>query len=175
MSDARDADYRVYKTSAKLERLLMETGGEVTAEVEAVEDELAADTDVLAEAAVAMRKDADAEMVKISAERERLRQCNELQKRRKAYAATLLRRVAEEKGEDRFKVGTFSVRLQAPKPHVAETDALSPEDVGRLVVSGLGEHVFKADKRAIFAELKKGAEVPGFALEYPEERTVVVR
>jgi hypothetical protein len=44
-----------------------------------------------------------------------------------------------------------------------------------LVESGLAVFEFRASKSAIGAELKKGAEVPGYMLEYPAEKVVVVK
>lgn len=172
MTAERSAEFRVYRTDNALNALLEKTGGEVTPEVEALEDELAKDQDSLAEIAVGMVKDADAEMAKATAERARLGKVTKYQERRKARGRHLLRRVAEERGVKSYAVGAFKVRLQPPGARVVEDgSAFDEED---LVFCGLARFEYKPDRKAILAELKKGAEVPGWALEYPTERTVVV-
>lgn len=171
------AEWRVYRTNDALDALLEETGGEVTPEVEALEDALAEDLDDLAEVAVGMIRDADAEVAKASTERARLGEVTAMQKRRKDRGRHLLRRVAEERGEDKFPVGTFKVRLQAGPPRAVHSflDGIPPDVMDELHAAGLGRFDFKPDLKGILAELKKDMEVAGFSLEYPTDRTVVVK
>ncbi len=172
--DAGHAEYRVYRTSAELDELLETTGGEVTPEVDALMNRLAKDWDAFAAIAVGMRKDADAEMARATAERARLSEVTAFQKSRKTLATDILRRVAAERGERSFRVGTYTVRLDEPQPRVVAVSKPSQGEGAWLVGAGLAEYGLKPFKSAIGKALKAGEDVPGYTLEYPSEKKVVV-
>lgn len=184
---AKSADYRVYRTSAELDTLLEETGGEITPEVEALEDALAADLNDLAEVGVGMMRDADAECVKIAAERTRLALLAKHHARRKERGKHLLRRVADECGETCFDAGLFQVSIQKPTESVKQDGWEARSDgwiddatvqstaMAGLIDRGLARWGARPDLAAIKRELKKGADVAGYILSRSKDKKVVVR
>lgn len=172
---AGKTEWLVYRLSGDLEDALQESGGEVTPEVEAIEAELAKYTDQLAEAAVAMRQDARAMQAMCGEEKRRVDGVKKLHERREAYALRLLRIVAAERGP-KFRVGTFTVRIEAGVQKAVEVMPVleMPQDVrDALEASGHLRYEPKVDKRGVLVELKKGAEVPGYELARGPAKVVV--
>lgn len=173
---ARHAEWKIHNLEADMMLALEESGGELTPEVEALEAKIAENADALADAGVRLRAHAKAMAGVCKEEKRRIDDARRYWERVEGLAVRWLRIAAREKGE-RFEVGSFRVRLQAAPPRAVHgfLDGLPPEVESELCASGLGRFDFKPDLRAIASELKKGAEVPGYSLEYPEEKTVVVR
>lgn len=161
---ARRHDWRIYKTSAEMDDLLEETGGEVTPEYEALEAKLAEDLDGLADVAVAMLQDAKAREKACADEARRIAETKAFHLKRQGLAKRMLRVVAAEKGP-KFAVGTFRVSIQRGREKavevvpVLELTAEQREDLARR---DLLTWEAKVSKTAVLKELKSGVEVPGF-------------
>jgi hypothetical protein len=172
---ARRAEWRVHNLQADYMLALEESGGEFTAEVEEIETRLAKNADELALAGVSLRAHAKAMAEVCKAEKQRLGELSTYWAKLEGVAVRWIRIAAAEKG-DRFEAGTFRVSLQKPRASVvAVNEGPTPDEQRCLVESGLAVFEFRASKSAIGAELKKGAEVPGYMLEYPAEKVVVVK
>jgi hypothetical protein len=174
-TNARRAEWRVHNLQADYMPALEESGGEFTAEVEEIETRLAKNADELALAGVSLRAHAKAMAEVCKAEKQRLGELSTYWAKLEGVAVRWIRIAAAEKG-DRFEAGTFRVSLQKPRASVvAVNEGPTPDEQRCLVESGLAVFEFRASKSAIGAELKKGAEVPGYMLEYPAEKVVVVK
>lgn len=172
---ARRKEWQLYKLNADMMAALEESGGEFTAEVEAIEARIAENADELAELGVNLRAHARSMQDACKTELQRVGGIRRYAERLEGLAVRWLRVAAAEKG-DKFEVGTFRVRLQKAPPRVVTVNEWpSAEEQDILVRSGLGCFSFKPLKPSIAKELKAGHEVPGYMLEYPSEKTVVVR
>jgi len=171
-NDARRAEWRLHNLKPTYMAALEESGGEFTPEVQALEDELVGNADDLAEAGVGLRAHARGMQELCKAEKRRIDDAARYWAKLEGLAVRWIRIAAQEKG-NRFEVGTFRVSMQKPRSRVEGEVPSGQEDA--LVARELARFEFKLDRVAIGNELKKGAEVPGFELVTPTERTVVVK
>ncbi len=171
-NDARRAERQLYSLEPAYMAALEESGGEFTPEVEALEEEMMANVDTLAEQGVGLRAYARGMQDLCKAEKRRIDDASRYWSKLEGLAVRWIRIAAKEKG-NRFEVGTFRVSMQKPRSRVEGDASEGAED--ELVARRLARFEFKPDRVAIGRELKKGAEVPGFELVTPTERTVVVK
>ncbi len=172
---ARRKEWQLYELNEDMMAALEESGGEFTPEVEAIEARIAENADELAELGVNLRAHARSMQDACKTEKQRVDGIRRYAERLEGLAVRWLRVAAAEKG-DKFEVGTFRVRLQKAPPRVVTVnEAPSAEEGDRLVALGLAWKELKVVKSAVRKHLKAGFDAPGYMLEYPSEKTVVVR
>jgi len=193
-NDARRAEWRLHDLNAEMMHALEESGGEVTPEVEAIEKRIGESVDRLAVFAANLHNHCKGQLTLCKIERARLSAADSYWSKLKVLAARWTRVAAEEYGFGEggaFDVGTFRVWTTAPRPrvvvnlptnessgYVEDRAALDPavrRDLDALARRGLGRWDFRPNKTEAAKELEKGAELPAFRMEYPTERTVVVK
>lgn len=172
---ARRADWKIHDLNAEMMAALEDSGGEYTPEVEAIEAKMGQCAQDLALLGAKTRVYARQMQDLCRAEKRRLDDTRAFFERLESAAVRWLRLAATELGNS-FDAGAYRVRLQAAPPRAVLAAATLPPEVERdLNTLRLGHYTFKPDLRAIAKCLKDGQDVPGYRLEYPQERTVVVR
>ena len=179
---ARRKEWQVHSLHSDMMSLLEASGGELTPEVEALEARVAESAQDLAELGASTLLHARAMQDAVAAEVKRLGDLREYFRRIEGLSKRWLRIAGAELG-DKFEAGTRLVRLQRPPARLAggppsRSDGWVVEggpEVDALADLGLAEWGIRPDRRAILAEIKKGAEVLDYAVEVPAEKVVVVK
>ena len=180
--EARRLDWRIHSLNREMMALLEESGGEFTPEVEALETRIAEKAEALGELGASMKVHARQMQEVVAAEAKRLKDTRDYYRRVEGVAERFCRIAAREMGVSKYEVGTFRVSLRtAPERLVGgpEVDSAGwadgSDENAWLVENGWGRLGVRPDRKAILAEVKKGAEVLDYAAERPAERTVVVK
>lgn len=178
---ARRAEYMVHAVQSEMLALLEETGGEFTAEVQALEDRLAKNVNELAHLGATMKLHAKAQRQVAKDEIARLKGIVEFYDRLEGAAERWCRIAAHEMGVTKYEAGPHIVSLRKKParlvggPDVGSDGWATSEEAGVLVRLGLGVAGIRPDRRAILAELKSGGDVLNYAVDEPTEKSVVVK
>ncbi len=194
MSDTQQAarlDWRIHNLNAEMMAALEESGGEFTPEVEAIETRLMKDVDAFAELGAAMKVYARQMQGMCKEERKRIKAIEDHFRKVEGIGDRMLRIAGAQREETSFEVGKYRVSLRTPQVQLtggprtrsdgwvsaSEVDdktfaELSTMSANPKALASLG---WKPDRKAILAEVKKGAEVLDYAAERPTEKTVVVK
>lgn len=155
-----------------LEDLLLESGGEVTPEVEALIAEMEGNLEAKADGYAALIQEWQADAEKWKAEEQR---CAGHRKARENAAAALKARLCEAMvtlGREKVETERFKVAVQRAAPSVellVEPDVL-PEAYQRVIPATVS-----ADKKAIADALKSGEDLSGYAEFRPGTPYVRIR
>ena len=192
MSNAKQAkrlDWRIHNLNAEMMAALEESGGEFTPEVGAIEARLMKDVDAFAELGAGMKVYAKQMLGMVAEEVKRLGAMKSYLRKVEGMGDRALRIAGAEKEETSFDAGKYRVTLRTPQVQLtggprtrsdgwisaAEVDDATFADLSTRSTTELVTLGFRPDRRAILAEVKKGAEVLDYAAERPVEKTVTVK
>lgn len=157
--------FRLHQLSAEAEMIYELSLGESTAETSALEDWIAGSTDDTLHALAQFRAELEGRAAAIEKEEERLDEVKRHNKARQEWVKARTLEVMKHLGAKSKDVGTFTITILPPKPHVEQVvddDAIDFETLELIDPALVKRGDPKPVKAAILKLLKSGREVPGF-------------
>lgn len=155
--------WRLHTLSAEAELLYEMTGGECNAESTALEDWIVGCSDDTLHALAQFRAELEGRAAAIKKESERLAEVKERNTAKLEWVKARTLEVMHALGKKSAEVGTFSITVIPPKPHVEQVDEDVDFETLELIDASLVKHGEpQIDKTVVLRLLKDGREVPGF-------------
>lgn len=157
--------FRLHQLSAEAEMIYELSLGESTAETSALEDWIAGASDDTLHALAQFRAELEGRAAAIEKEEERLAEVKRRNKARQEWVKARTLEVMKHLGAKSKDVGTFTITILPPKPHVEQIcndDELDFETLELIDPALVKRGDPKPVKAAILKLLKSGREVPGF-------------
>jgi len=157
--------FRLHQLSAEAEMIYELSLGESTAETSALEDWIAGASDDTLHALLQFHAELEGRAAAIATEEERLDEVKRRNKARQEWVKARTIEVMKHLGAKSKDVGTFTITILPPKPHVeqiVDDDAIDFETLELIDPALVKRGDPKPVKAAILKLLKSGREVPGF-------------
>lgn len=157
--------WRLHELSTEAELIYDLSLGEATAETSALEEWIAGATDDTLHALAQFKAELEGRAAAIATEEKRLAEVKRRNKARQEWVKARTLEVMKALGVKSKDVGTFTITIIPPKPHVEQTcsdDEIDFETLELIDPSLVKRGDPKPVKAAILKLLKSGREVPGF-------------